>query len=94
MINDASRSSEFAKGLERVAFYVYDAGGREALYLSSGSYRDSNELRNAIVKLYNTILKFLLSAKVFYEAKSGSKFDQLSINSMTAFCEIELTLLL
>lgn len=31
MANDASRSAEYAKGLERVAFYVYDAASREAI---------------------------------------------------------------
>lgn len=73
MINDTSRSAESAKGLERVAFYVYDAAGREALYLLSGSYRDIQEFINAITGLYTTILQLSLAAKLFHEAKSGSK---------------------
>ena len=33
MVNDSTRAAAFIKGLEQVAFYIYDCTVRERLYL-------------------------------------------------------------
>ncbi len=73
MVNNTTRAVKFVEGLEQVAFYIYDSTVRENLYLTAEPSEDGNDLKNHILALYTIILRFLLQARLFFEASSTSK---------------------
>ena len=72
MVNNSTRLSKFAVGLEQVTFYIYDCSVREGLYLAGEPSGDSEDLKKHILSLYKTVLLFLLKARIFYEASTTS----------------------
>ncbi len=84
MVNDSTRAAAFIKGLEQVAFYIYDCTVRERLYLVRETSEDRKELEVHIVALYVAILQFMLKARLFFEAKTASKCtEQPSLTGVT-----------
>ena len=73
MVNSTTRATKFVEGVEQVAFYIYDSTVRENLYLTMEPYEDSNDLRTHILTLYVNVLRFLLKARLFFEASSTSR---------------------
>ena len=73
MVNETTRAAAFIKGLEQVAFYIYDCTVRERLYLVRETSEGRKELEAYIVALYVAILQFMLKAKLFFEASTASK---------------------
>ena len=71
-MNDRSRAAAYAKGLERVASYIYDCAIRETLYLI-GTHGLQTRLENSIVRLYTTMLEFMYRAKNYFETRTKSK---------------------
>lgn len=67
-VNDSRRAAEFAKGLKRVALYIYDCALWETLYLIE-SHGVQKQLANNIVRLYMAILDFIYGAGKYFEAK-------------------------
>lgn len=79
MVNSTTRAAEFVAGLEKVAFYIYDCTVRENLYLNGEPSDDGHVLEKCILDLFTTILRFLLQARVFFEAGTTSGY----VNSLT-----------
>ena len=73
MVNNTSRAAKYIEGVEQVAFYIYDSAVRENLYLVMESCEDCSDLRNHILGLYASILRFLLKARLFFGASSTSR---------------------
>lgn len=73
MVNSTTRAAQFVAGLETVAFYIYDCTVREKLYLNGEPTEDGHVLENCIMNLFTTILRFLLQARVFFEAGTTSE---------------------
>lgn len=74
MVNSTTRAAKFVAGLETVAFYIYDCTVRENLYLNGESTEDGHNLENCILNLFTTILRFLLQARVYFEAGTTSEY--------------------
>lgn len=73
MVNDSTRAAAFVKGLEQVAFYIYDCTVQERLYLVKEASEDRKQFEVHIVALYMAILQFMLKAKLFFEASTASR---------------------